>query len=542
MHRSPIRFRRGRTCLLLGLLAGGPALSHLGAQASQFERWQDRTPPKAPRLSCAALRALTSYEFSIDTATLVAATDTTPEFCRVLGLVAPEIRFEVALPTAWNGRLYMFGNGGYAGESLAAGFRAGRRSSAVARGFVVAQTNTGHDAAREPLAAFASSPQKVVDYAYRAVHVTAVTAKRVARAYYESAPARAYFDGCSTGGRQGLVSAQRFPEDFDGIVVGAPVLDFTGVMTHYSVAHRALAEASLSEPKIRLVADTILGACDKVDGLEDGLIDDPRRCKFNPATDLPRCAAGGTQACVTDRDVAALAAIYGPVAAGATRVFPGFPVGIEAIAPTPTGPRTALDPWFIRAGRPSISWEFAEAFFTNLATPGTPLDLRTFDAEKDRAKLEPIGAILNATDTDLSAFKARGGRILMYFGWADPALSPLMGTEYYEKVREKMGPATTDFFRLFMMPGVFHCAGGVGPDSLDTITPLADWVERGIAPDRLVAARRAGGSVVRTRPLCPYPQVARHNGTGSIDDAANFTCSPPQSPPPEPRSPSTPKP
>ena len=518
---------RSSWILALGLLWTGFGPAPLHGQLAQFERWQDRSATRPPQRTCAALRAQTGYEFSVDTATLVAAAEGTPEYCLVQGLIAPEIRFEVSLPTAWNGRLYMFGNGGYAGESLTAPPRAARRSAAIARGFTVTQTNTGHDAAREPLAAFATTPQKVVDYAYRAVHVTAVTAKRLAAAYYDVPPEKSYFDGCSTGGRQGLMSAQRFPDDFDGIIVGAPVLDWTGVMTHFAAIHRALTDASMSEAKVRLLADAVVSRCDKLDGIEDGLIEDPRSCPFDISTDLPRCSATSTEACVTDRDVAALRVIYGPLLAGTERMFPGFPIGIEAFAPTPSGPRTAWDPWFLRAGRPSLSWEFADAFFTHLATPGTPIDMRTFDPDKDRAKLQSIGALLNATDPDLGPFRKRGGRILMYFGWADAALSPLMGIDYYERVRERMGPATGEFFRLFMMPGVFHCAGGVGPDSLDTITPLVDWVERGVAPERLTAARRIGGKPVRTRPLCPYPQIARYRGTGSIDDEASFICAAP---------------
>ena len=205
-------------------------LSSAGRATAQptprLETWKDPAPPKAPRASCAGLRGLTGYEFSIDAGVVVPADAGVPEFCRVVGQVAPEVRFEVSLPAAWNGRLYMFGNGGYAGESLTAPNRVARRNAALAKGFAVTQTNTGHDADREPLASFAGNPQKLADYAYRAVHVTAITAKRVARAYYEAPPVRSYFDGCSTGGRQGLISAQRFPEDFDGIVVGAPVLDF----------------------------------------------------------------------------------------------------------------------------------------------------------------------------------------------------------------------------------------------------------------------------------------------------------------------------
>ncbi len=511
-----------------------PALLLLTASAglaqptAQFESWKDDAPPRQPKAKCADLRALTGYDFSIDAASMVPGRPGDPDLCRVQGLIAPEIRFEVSLPTAWNGRLYMFGNGGYAGESLAASGRVSRRNTAVARGFAVAQTNTGHDAAREPLAAFAGDPQKLADYAYRAVHVTAVTAKRIAQAYYEAPPARAYFDGCSTGGRQGLIAAQRFPGDFDGIIVGAPVLDFTGTMLHYASMQRALARAPLSEEKVRLVADAVYKKCDAIDGLADGLIGDPRRCAFDPAADLPRCAAGTpTGVCISDNDVASLKAIYGSVESKGQRIFPGFPPGAEVFAAGASGPRTGWDPWLIRNGQATLSLMFVEAFFKHMATPGTEQDWRTFDVERDLPKLETIATILNATDPDLSAFKDRGGRILMYYGWAEPALNPLMGIDYYERVREQMGPQTTDFFRLFMMPGVFHCAGGIGPDMLDTITPLVDWVERGVAPDRLVASRRLDGKVLRTRPLCPYPLEARYTGTGSIDEAASFTCAAP---------------
>jgi feruloyl esterase len=495
---------------------------------SQFADWSDTAPTRSPLASCAGLRALSGYEFSIDSAALVPAEAGAAASCRVLGLVAPEIRFEVSLPGAWNGRLYMFGNGGFAGEPLAAPNRVARRNAALLRGFAVAQTNTGHDADREPLAAFAGQPQKLADYAYRAVHVTAATAKRLARAYYEAAPARSYFDGCSTGGRQGLVSAQRFPEDFDGIVVGAPVLDFVGTMVHYAKMHRALAAAPLSEEKVRLVAEAVYRSCDGADGLSDGLIDDPRRCAFDPARDVARCEATAAAApCLTDNDVAAFQAVYGDVALRDRRLFPGFPVGAEVAAPGPAGPRSGWDPWLIRTGQPTISRNFMEAFFKHMATPGTEIDWRAFDPATDLPKLETITALLNATDPDLGAFRQRGGRILMYFGWADPALNPRMGVEYYERVRETMGAQTPDFFRLFMMPGVFHCAGGVGPDEVDTITPLVGWVEKGAAPDRVVASRRLTGKVVRTRPLCPYPSVARYQGRGSVDEAASFGCAAP---------------
>ncbi len=509
-----------RVVVALALLTVGTP-----AGAQQFDTWTDDGPMKGPALACAALRSLSGYEFSIDTATNVPAQDGSAAHCRIVGLVQPEIRFEVSLPDAWNGRLYMFGNGGFAGESLTAGFRAGRRNLALSKGFAVAQTNTGHDASREPLASFAAHPQKLADYAYRAVHVTAVTARTLARAYYGAPAARAYFDGCSTGGRQGLIAAQRFPDDFDGIVVGAPVLDFTGTMTQYTVIHRALEAAPLSDGKVRLVADAIYGKCDASDGLADGLLTDPRTCPFDPAVDLPRCtAAPAGAACFSDADIASLKAVYGGVVRKSVRVFPGFPVGSEAVAPSPSGPRSGWDPWLLSTSQPSISRTFMESFFKHMATPGADLDWRTFYVEREGAKLEPLAAVLNATDPDLSRYRARRGRILMYYGWADPALNPLMGLEYYERVTKTMGASTPDFFRLFMMPGVFHCSGGVGPDRVDTITPLIRWVERGVVPDRLVAARRAGDQTTRTRPLCPHPQVAKYNGSGSADAADSFTC------------------
>jgi feruloyl esterase len=481
--------------ILLGAGVGAEAQS-----LSQFER--GKGPALAPKLACRDLRSLSGFEFSIDAATLVG------ESCVVQGLIQPEIRFEVGLPGSWSGRLYMFGNGGYAGESLGAAQRVARRDAALAKGFASAQTNTGHDGTREPLASFAGNPQKLADYAYRAVHVTAQVAKQLARAYYAAAPTRSYFDGCSTGGRQGLISAQRFPEDFDGIVVGAPVLDFTGTMSHYVRIHRALAAAPKLGEKLPQLAEKIYAKCDAVDGLADGQIEDPRRCTFDPASDL----AGWPQ-----EELKVLEAVYGGIGS-----FPGFPVGAEVLAP-----RSGWEPWIVTrpdANQPPVQVAFAETFFKHMVTPGKEIDWRTFDPIKDADTLQPIGTLLNATDPDLSRFRGRGGKILMYYGWADPALNPMMGVGYYERVREKMGPATGDFFRLFLAPGMFHCGGGVGPSPADPLTPLVDWVERGTAPERILAVRRRNEEVVRSRPLCVYPQVAKYKGSGSVDAAASFEC------------------
>jgi feruloyl esterase len=478
-----------------------------------------------PSVPCLALVALTGYEFSVSTATQVAAAGDAPEFCRVTGLIAPEVRFELELPSAWNGRLYMFGNGGYAGESLDAPGRATTAQRAVARGFAAVQTNTGHDAAAEPLGTFAASPQKFVDYAYRAVHVTAMTAKRIAQAYYATAPRRAYFDGCSTGGRQALIEAQRFPDDFDGIVAGAPVLDFSGTMISYSMIHRALAAAPLAAGKLRLIADAVYSKCDAADGLKDGVIDDPRTCRFSPAADLPHCNgdADGTD-CFTPAQLRAVEAVYRAVPRGGADFFPGWPAGAEIAAVA--GQNSGWVPWFVApSGRP-IQVNFGETFFKYLAfgTTKSDYDWLSFNVDTDLAKIETTRTVLDATNPDLTRFKARGGKMVSYFGWADPALNPLMGVRYYENVTRQMGPSTPDFYRLFMVPGMFHCGGGVGTSTFDALTTVVDWVENGTAPQSMLASRLVDGKAVRTRPLCPYPQTAKYKGTGSIDEAGSFAC------------------
>jgi feruloyl esterase len=529
-----------RACLVIAIV-GLSAVHPLSAQnGSQFKDWKAAALPDgkrvAPQVACASLVALTGYEFSVIGAAVVSPSADAPEYCRVSGQILPEIRFEVSLPASWNGRLYMFGNGGYAGEAPDSPSRVTTARHALARGFAVTQTNTGHDAAVEPLGTFASNPQKFLDYAFRAVHVTVVTAKRIAQAYYAAAPRHSYFDGCSTGGRQGLISAQRFPDDFDGILLGAPVLDFSGTMINYSMVQRALASAAMPPEKLALLGSIIYAKCDAVDGISDGVIDDPRRCGFSPSQDLQRCAddrEGGE--CFTSGQVRALEAIYGNTKRGGEDFFPGWPVGAEIETRGPTGaPASAWMPWFAAApnARP-IQANFGESFFRNMAfgRPMPDYDWKTFDVEADLAKVQAARTALDATDPDLSRFKARGGKIVGYFGWADPALNPLMGVKYYESVAQRFGGATADFYRMFMVPGMFHCRGGVGVSVFDAMTPLVEWVEKGVAPPTILASKIVDGKAVRTRPLCPYPEVAKYKGSGSTDDATNFICARPAADP-----------
>ncbi|MDQ6708191.1 MAG: tannase/feruloyl esterase family alpha/beta hydrolase [Acidobacteriota bacterium] len=520
-----------RSFLLITALAGTARPQN----GSQFHDWRvnhwnasgDPGSVTNPKLACGDLRALTDGELTIASAVAIPAAGRSPEFCQVNGQILPAVEFEVSLPTAWNRRLYMFGNGGYAGEALDLPGRVNTRSLALQHGFAVAQTNTGHSAVKEPLGTFAVDRQKLLDYAFRSPHVTAKAAKHLAAAYYGTAPAKSYFDGCSTGGRQGLILAQRFPSDFDGIAVGAPVLNFTGTMEFDARISQALAANPLPASKLKLLSDTIYAQCDSKDGLKDGLISDPRDCHFEPVRDLPKCDASGDRAdCFTSGQIETLNTIYTDLTSGGKRIFPGWPVGAEAAG---ANGKSGWDGWIVREGGPSTGTTFAETFFRYLAfaKPDASFSLSSFDPGRDHPRLEPIHELLDATDTDLSAFQRRGGKILMYFGWADPALNPLMGIDYYERVSKQMGPSTTDFFRLFMVPGMFHCGGGIGTSAFDAVTPLISWEEKSEAPDSILASRLTDGKVARTRPLCAYPEIAKYKGSGSIDEAASFTCSHP---------------
>ena len=466
-----------------------------------------------PRMTCEALAATFKDPalVSLTTATVPAASGA-PAHCRVSGVLSPEIGFEVNLPAKWNNRLYMIGNGGLAGEQPGDPARAALRADALAHAFVMASTDTGHNSSKEPQGAFAlRNPATAIDYAYRAVHLTAVFAKRITAAYYSKPVAHAYWNSCSNGGRQGLLEAQRFPDDFDGIVANAPWVDQTGFTIGAIWNQRALLDASVSLDTLKLVAEKAMAKCDRIDGLADGLIDDPRQCDFDPARDVPE---------LTPAQATALKKVYGGVTSNGKPFFPGFMIGSEN-----SGGWANL----IVPGRPDatpLDFSLAQAAMRYLVfTPPKPdWDYRTFDFDRDVTLVDRWGQIANPKNPDLSAFRKHGGKLVMTYGWADAILQPQMGIDYYERVVKKNGAKTQDFARLFMVPGMAHCNGGVGPDQNDAVSAVIDWVEKGKAPTSIVARKIVNGQVTRSRPLCPYPQVARYKGQGSIDDAANFSC------------------
>jgi feruloyl esterase len=487
----------------------------------------------APRASCESLGTFKSEGVTMIQARAVPAAAGAPAYCRVSGVIAPEIGFDVMLPAMWNGRFYMLGNGGLAGDNLNAANSVNQRVDGVKNGFVTAQTNTGHDSTKEPSGTFVlSDKQKAIDYAYRAVHETTALAKKVAKAYYEQAPKFSYWNSCSNGGRQGLIEAQRYPDDYDGIVANAPWVNQTGFTLGAVWNQRAVDTTPLSAEKLALVSKAIYAKCDGLDGLKDGLIDDPRACKFDPAKDVPSCRAGqGGADCLTPAEATTFTKIYGGVVSGGKQVFPGYMVGSEVVTAGRGGaPASNWGTIVGQGGRAGADFNLAEGILKYLVfePPRPNYDYKTFDFDKDRALLDRWGKIANANDPDLSKFNKRGGKLIMTYGWADPILQPMMGVNYYEEAVKKNGSKTPDFFRLFMVPGMSHCSGGIGPDQHDPVTAVINWVEKGKAPDSMVASRVVNGTVERSRPLCAYPKVARYTGSGSSDDAANFRCEEPK--------------
>lgn len=459
-------------------------------------------------------------DVTIHSATPVAAKDNLPEHCAVRGVIWPEARFVIKLPAVWNDRFQMVGNGGTAGVLSLGAVDAGLR-----KGFATASTDTGHDAAKEPLATFAyvtpenpNGRRKLIDFAYLSVHETAVLSKQVIQAYYGRPARYSYWVGCSTGGRQGMQEAQRYPEDFDGLVIGAPGLFLTGnVMRRMWVAQSQMGDAALPIEKLPLLNKLVYEKCDPADGLADGVIDDPRRCDFSPVRDLPKCAGADAADCFTAAQIEGLAKIYGGVRNGAGKLlFPGEPVGSESVwNDNLVGPHKVVLP---RSESQMKSYMLDPA-------PGPSWSYTMFNFDQDPARTVMAAKDVNPLNPNLAPLKKRGGKILQYSGWADQQVNPLPGIEYYETVSKRMGEAATrDFYRLFMVPGMYHCGSGPGCGSVDWLAALMDWVEKGVAPAQLTGAHLEKGQATRTRPLCPYPQVARYRGTGNVDEAASFEC------------------
>jgi feruloyl esterase len=430
-----------------------------------------------------------------------------PAFCRVAATLKPtsdsNIKIEVWMPASgWNWNLESVGNGAWAGSISYRDL-----ATAVNAGYAAASTDTGHS---DTTAAFAAGhPERLIDFAYRAVHEMTLAAKDIVVAYYGSGAVRAYFNGCSTGGRQALAEAQRYPADYDGIIAGAAA----NYPTHLQGAQIWAAkivhqdDGYIPPAKYPLIHNAVLEACDALDGVKDGVLEDPRRCHFDPQAIA--CKGPDAPTCLTAAQVEVAQKIY---AGPGPSLFPGLERGSELGWATLSGPKPMA---------------LADETYQYLVFKNPKWDYRTFDPARDMAIADKVvGPIMNSIDPNLKRFFEHGGKLLMYHGWADPGIAPENSVNYFTSVEDAEGGKSkaADSIRLFMVPGMGHCGGGAGTDDFDKIGTLAQWAQTNQAPKSIPAAHRTKGVVDRTRPLCPYPETARYKGSGSTDDAANFVC------------------
>ncbi|MBV9083118.1 MAG: tannase/feruloyl esterase family alpha/beta hydrolase [Acidobacteriaceae bacterium] len=446
-----------------------------------------------------------------------------PAHCRVAAVLAPSsdshIEMEIWLPPkeVWNGKFQEVGNGGWAGSISFGNGRpqilARTMSTALMEGYATSSTDTGHKGGGAEFAL--GHPEKLKDFAERAVHGTAVTSKAIIAAFYGAAPRFSYWNGCSSGGREGLKEAQRYPDDFDGIVAGAPANYWThlkaGIIWSAQATHEGQ-PGNMSREKLMLLHRAALEACDALDGVKDGVIENPAACKFDPA--VLECKGSDESGCLTSAQVEGARKMYSGAINPRTheQIYPGMAPGSEL----GWDPVNGLQPVGIALGN-----------FKFVVFKDPDWDYRKFNFESDMDVTDKSeDAWVNAIDPNLQAFFAQGGKLIQYHGWNDQQISPYNSVNYYNSVQKKLGRSAKldNSYRLFMVPGMMHCGGGQGTDQFNAMAALERWREAKIAPGRIDAAHATEHVIDKTRPLCPYPQVAKYNGTGTTNDAANFSC------------------
>jgi feruloyl esterase len=474
--------------------------------------------------SCEDLKSLSFPNTAISDARSIAAgpdrgIDNLPARCQVAAILTPSpdshIEMQLWLPTSgWNGKFEGVGNGGWAGTINYSGMAA-----ALAEGYATGSTDTGHKSSETPGGAFAPGhPEKLKDFGSRAVHEMTAVSRKFITAFYGSEPRLSYWNSCSNGGRQGLMEAQRFPEDYDGIVAGSPAADWTGrALASLWVAQAVhKSESGYIPPnKYPLIHSAVLRTCDQADGLADGILENPVECKFDPNVLL--CPGSDEVWCLTAAQVEAARRIYAPAADAVSKreFYPGLEPGSELGWATFAGPKPF-----------SIGADYGK--FVMFSNPAW--DYRSFNFATDAGLAEHIdNGTINAKDPDLGAFFSHGGKLIQYHGWSDPQIPPMHSVNYYKSVLNAMGGAgkVQSSYRLFMVPGMQHCGGGPGPNQFNSMAALERWRESDVAPDSIVASHVANNRIDMTRPLCPYPMTAHYKGAGSAKDAGNFVCRPP---------------
>jgi Tannase and feruloyl esterase len=495
--------------------------------------------------SCTAIKDLKLPDTTITMAEAVASGDVDgpglakplhelPPFCRVKGVLRPtadsEIHFEVWMPEKdWNSRFLGVGNGGFAGSIGYQGLAGNLR-----RGFATAGSDAGHQAEGEDASWAFGHPEKITDFGWRAVHLTAARAKDVIKAYYGKSAAKAYFDSCSDGGREALMEAQRFPEDYDGILAGAPANQWSRMFASgvdVSQVTTGDPRAYISAMKLPAIERAALAQCDASDGVKDGFINDPPKCHFDPSVLL--CKAADSLDCLTQPQLNSLKKLYaGGVDGQGKSIFPGYVMGDES---------GAWGAWVLGPGPGASSGiQYGQNYFRYMVTGDTKWNILTANVDASLAAAnKETAAALDSTNPDLSPFSARGGKLIMYHGWNDPAISPWNSIAYYQSVQKTMGAEKAEsFMRLYMVPGMEHCVGGPGPAAFGQLgiptgtgpkygvfDALVDWVEKDVPAKDVIATKYTpDNKVMMTRPLCPYPAIAKYKGSGDTNDAANFAC------------------
>lgn len=437
--------------------------------------------------------------------------------CRVNGVIGREIRFSLLLPTDWNQKFLMGGGGGFV-----SGIDNQARGS-VNAGYATAGTDTGHQGGVTTASWALNDLERQLNFGHVAVHRVAEVSKAILRSHYRSTETRSYFNGCSNGGRQALMEAQRYPDDFDGIIAGAPANDFLGIGAQFIKDMQAafpdprnVSTPLFTNEVLKNLEAQVVDKCDAIDGVKDGLMEDPRACKVDVA------ALTG----LSDAQKNALKTIYGETKNKEGVIYPGQPFGGEGESAGWPAWIVGASPMMLKAqGAPSARFAFGTEMFKYLIFHDPAWDYSRYDFTNFRKETALAGTMFNATDPNLDAFKASGGKLVMWHGWSDPALTAFGSIKYHDQVHAR-DPKAGDYLRMFMMPGVLHCAGGPGPDTADWDRVIDDWVDKGQAPERVIARKMAaGGAVSRTRPLCVYPQHAVYRGTGSIDEEKSFACS-----------------
>jgi hypothetical protein len=486
--------------------------------------------------ACVAIQGLSNSEFTINNTEDRTVNGTDIKFCKVDGLIPQEIQFQVNLPSKWNGRIYMHGNGGNGGMSPDHPRRWNLSLNALKQGFAVIYSNGGHDAEKEPGISFAENNyDKELDHAHRATQLARVAGKKIAGEYYQRESDYDYFDGCSWGGGEAFAMAQRFPELFDGILAGSPVFNFTGI--HFGL-RKLLGEVAPDWPGQKdtdVIASAVLKKCDGLDGLEDGVILDPGVCEFDPVVDLPECVSTEEGHCISDEMREKLASVYQPVVVGKKTLALGRPVsseikGYQQARSGGPGAFAIRDGWsgsFSVNGpdaRPFMLGRLQDAVKVFLFEDDMTRSWLDFDLERDWQAVIKNAQHLDDTNPDLRALQANGSKLLAYHGWADFNINPNLTYEYFEEVHREMGPeAANETARLFMVPGMFHCGGGSDVFEFDGMTPLINWVERGEAPGKIIFSGNANFHPDRKRPVCAFPSTAHYTG-GDIDRPSSFEC------------------